>query len=52
MKRKRSWPNFRYYTGIYLEELRKTTKVSVRLVSVPVGILTEQLPNSSQKRYR
>jgi hypothetical protein len=26
MFKKRSWPNLRYYPGIYLEELRKTTK--------------------------
>jgi hypothetical protein len=24
--RKRSWPNFRYYPGIFLEGLKKTTK--------------------------
>jgi hypothetical protein len=26
MRRKRSWPNLRYYHGICLEELRKTKK--------------------------
>jgi hypothetical protein len=27
--KKRSWPNFRYYSGICLEELRKPTKTSI-----------------------
>jgi hypothetical protein len=28
---KRSWPNFRYYLGISLEGLRKTTKTLIRI---------------------
>jgi hypothetical protein len=27
-----------YYPGIYLEGLRETTKMSVRIVNVPAGI--------------
>jgi hypothetical protein len=29
--RKRYWPNERYYAGIRLEELRKTTKTSISI---------------------
>jgi hypothetical protein len=30
-ERKQSWPSLRYYPGIWLEVLRKTTKTSVRV---------------------
>jgi hypothetical protein len=38
---KRSWLNLRYDYGIYLKELKKTTKISVRTVGVPDEIETE-----------
>jgi hypothetical protein len=36
--KKRPWPNIRYNPGICLEGLRKTTKTSVRIVSLWVEI--------------
>jgi hypothetical protein len=33
--RKRSWPNSRYYPGICLEGVRKTTKTSIRTARSP-----------------
>jgi hypothetical protein len=33
--RKRSWLISRYYSGIYLEGLRRTTKISARIVGFP-----------------
>jgi hypothetical protein len=33
-KRKRPWPNLRYYTGICLKELSKIVKTSVRLANM------------------
>jgi hypothetical protein len=34
--RTRSWPNLRYYPGIYLEGLRKTTKTLSHYSRYPV----------------
>jgi hypothetical protein len=36
--RKWSWPNLRYYPGIHLEGLRKTTENSVRIASLQAEI--------------
>jgi hypothetical protein len=47
---KRSWPKVRYYPGTCLEQLRKTTKISARIVGVPVEIRIGYLPNKSQKK--
>jgi hypothetical protein len=43
--RKRSWPKLRYYPGICLEGLRKTTKTSVRIAGLRVKIWTRDLPS-------
>jgi hypothetical protein len=32
------WPNLRYYPGIFLEGMRKTTKTSTEVVSDPAEI--------------
>jgi hypothetical protein len=47
-ERKWKWPNLRqaYYTGIYLEGLRRTTGVTQVIVSVPLEIQTGHLPNT------
>jgi len=37
-ERKWSWPNLRYYPGICLEGLRKTTKNSVRIAGLQAKI--------------
>jgi hypothetical protein len=42
----------KYYSGICLEELKNTTKTSVRIVNVPVKIETEHLSNTNLKHYR
>jgi hypothetical protein len=34
LERKWSWPNLRYYTGISLEELRRSTKISVSIAGI------------------
>ena len=34
MWKKQSWPNLRYCSGIFVEELRKTMTHSVRIVNV------------------
>jgi hypothetical protein len=44
---KKSWPNLRYYPGILQEELRKTTKPSVRIAGLWAEILKRDLPNSN-----
>jgi hypothetical protein len=36
--RKQSWLNLRYYSGICLEGLRKTTKTSVRIAGLHAEI--------------
>jgi hypothetical protein len=36
-----------YCTSIFLEELRKTMKTSVRIAGVPAETQTEHLPNTS-----
>jgi hypothetical protein len=43
-ERKLSWPNLSYYTGISLEGLRKTMKISVGIVGVLAKIRIEQFP--------
>jgi hypothetical protein len=42
--RKQSWPNLRYYPGICLEGLTKTTKTSVRIAGLQNKIRTQDLP--------
>jgi hypothetical protein len=42
----------RYYPDIFLEVLRKTTKISVRITDVPSKIGSEHLPNRNIERYR
>jgi hypothetical protein len=37
-----------YYPGIRLEEVRKTTKTSVRIVGLRDEILTRDIPNTEQ----
>jgi hypothetical protein len=39
----------RYYPGIRMGELKKTTKPSVRIASLRVEIWTRDLPNTKQK---
>jgi hypothetical protein len=39
--RKRSWPNLRYYAGIFLVGLRITKNISARRTGVPAEIRTE-----------
>jgi hypothetical protein len=46
-----SWPNLRYYTGIFLEGLRRTTNISVGIVGVQAEIRSEKLSNTSQNIY-
>jgi hypothetical protein len=36
--RMRSWPYLRYYSGIFLEALRKTMKTSVRIADLRAEI--------------
>jgi hypothetical protein len=42
----------RHYPGIFREGLRKTTKISVRIVDVPPEIQTTHFPNTSLECYR
>lgn len=49
--KKFSWPNLRYHPGICVAVMRKTTRISVRIVSVLVKFLAGQLLNTSQKDY-
>lgn len=42
----------RYYPSIFLELLRKTTTISVRIASVPTKIRTEQPQNTSVEQCR
>jgi hypothetical protein len=42
----------RYCLGYYLDELRRTTKTSVRIASVPYEIQTEHLLNMSLQHYQ
>jgi hypothetical protein len=50
--RKHSWPNLRYYPGIFLEELRKAMfKTLVRIAGVLAEIEDGNLLNRSQKYY-
>jgi hypothetical protein len=44
-----SWPNLRNCSDICPEGLRKTTKVSLRVVSLWTKTLTWNLPNTRQK---
>jgi hypothetical protein len=39
-RRKRSWPNLRYYSGIYLYGLKKPTKNLSRIASLRADIYT------------
>jgi hypothetical protein len=41
MWKERSWPNLRYYPGIYLEELRKPRKTSGRIAGLRAESLAE-----------
>jgi hypothetical protein len=38
----------RYYTGIFLEVLRKTMKTSVRIAHMPAKIRNEHAPSASR----
>jgi hypothetical protein len=40
-----------YYPSICLKELRKTTKISVRITSVPIEIRTENFQSTSVKHH-
>jgi hypothetical protein len=37
--RKRSWPNLRYYAGIRLQKLKKTTKILITVAGAETGTL-------------
>jgi hypothetical protein len=37
-----SWPNLRYYSGIFMKVLRKTMKTSVRIATVQAKIRTRE----------
>jgi hypothetical protein len=47
--RKRSFPNLRFYPGICLEGLRKTTKASVRIAGLRAEVWAQDLPNRKKK---
>jgi hypothetical protein len=49
--RKRLAPDLSYYPGSCLEELKKDTTSSVKIVGVPTEIRTDHFPNTSQNRY-
>jgi hypothetical protein len=49
--RKRSWPNLRYYAEICLEEVRKSTRICVRIVGVSADIRTGHIPNIIHNNY-
>jgi hypothetical protein len=36
--RELSWPHLRYYPGIYVKGLRKTTKISIRITDLGAEI--------------
>jgi hypothetical protein len=42
----------KYYSGIFLEALRKTIEISVGIVYVLIEIRIGHIPNTSQKHYR
>jgi hypothetical protein len=44
VEKKLSLNNFRYYFGVYLEGLRKTTNIPFRIIDVPAGFE----PNTSR----
>jgi hypothetical protein len=46
--RKWSWPNLRYYPGIFLEGLRKNMKELV-IAILHADILIQDIPNTKQK---
>jgi hypothetical protein len=48
--RKRSWPNLRYYCGIWLDGLGKITK-TLRKIVVTFEARTEPFTETPQKRY-
>jgi hypothetical protein len=41
--------SFRYYPIMFLEELRRITKISVRIFGVPAEIRSDHLPDTNQK---
>jgi hypothetical protein len=41
-----------YYPGIYLEGLRRITKMKLRIAGVPAEIRIKHLPNTSPERRR
>jgi hypothetical protein len=47
--RELSCHNLRYYLGKFLEELRKTTKTSVKIAGVWAEIWTRDLSNMKQE---
>jgi hypothetical protein len=51
--RGRKWSryNLRYYQGIFVEELRKIRKSSVRIVCAPPEIRVGHLANTKQEYY-
>jgi len=44
-KKKRSWPDFSYYYGIFLKGIRKTTNAPDRMVGLRATIYNRDLPN-------
>jgi len=50
-KRQQLLSNFRYYIRIWLEELRKMKRTSVKMTGVLAKIKTEHLLNTSHKFY-
>jgi hypothetical protein len=48
-RRRRLWPDFRNYTGIFLEVLRKITKTSVRIAGLRAEILARGLLSTKQE---
>jgi len=47
--RKRLWPNLRYYPGIHLKRLRKTTK-NLRVASLKVICCVQKMTQSQEIR--
>jgi len=50
--RKRSWPNFRYFTRTCREGLSKTVKSLVRIVGLEVATGTHSFPNMKLRNPR
>jgi hypothetical protein len=48
-EKKQSWPVTRYYLGINMKRVRKTTKAQIEIVGVSAEIRSWYLRNASQK---